>query len=74
MAWVMVEQDQGLYMRHVGQTNSFLPRRMSITFEFRIFRIGERGIVNDEIGVLNQLDNRRVTLAFNMFRIGDIAQ
>ena len=72
MVGIVVEQDQGLDVRRIGQSDPLLPGRVSPAFVRRELLVGVRRVVDHDVGALNQAQDAAVEPPDLVFSIGDI--
>ena len=70
----MVERDEGAGAGRFDQPHAFLPGRVAPTHIVRVLGVGVGGIVDHDVGALDQIEDRAVGLARRVLGIRDIAQ
>jgi len=71
---IMVEQGQPFDMGQFRQPNCLLPGRVAPVRTFHELRRGEHGVVNHQIGTLDQAQNILIGFPRRVCRVGDIAK
>src|SRR5215475_11817215 len=70
--WIVMEDDEGLDARGIGEADALLPGRMPPILVRWEFRIGVGGVVDHHVGPIDQAKDIGIPLAGPMFGVGDV--